>query len=64
MKQQIVVLIGFLLMLFMVFPLITVFDTYKLVWGIPVQAIYIFGVWIVSVLAIALVVTNKKLRKK
>lgn len=64
MKQQIVVLIGFLLMLFMVFPLITVFDTYKLVGGIPVQAIYIFGVWIIAVLAIALVVTNKKLRKK
>lgn len=64
MKQQIVVLIGFLLMLFMVYPLITVFDTYKLVWGIPVQAIYIFGIWITSVLAIALVVTSKKLRKK
>lgn len=63
MKQRIVVLIGFLLMLFMIFPLITVFDTYKLVWGIPVQTIYIFGVWIISVLAISLVVMNKKLRK-
>lgn len=63
MKQRIVVLIGFLLMLFMIFPLITVLDTYKLVWGIPVQTIYIFGVWIISVLAISLVVMNKKLRK-
>ncbi|OJV54898.1 MAG: hypothetical protein BGO31_16285 [Bacteroidetes bacterium 43-16] len=63
MKQQRVVLIGFLLMLFMVFPLITVFDTYKLIWGIPVQAVYIFGVWVLAVLAIALVVMSKKIKK-
>ncbi len=63
MKQQFVVLIGFLLMLLMVYPLVTIMDREDLLWGLPVQTIYIFGLWIFAVFVLALVIARKKMKR-
>lgn len=63
MKQQIVVLVGVLLLLLMIFPLISIFDKNQTIGGLPIQAVYIFGVWALAILALALVIANKKIKR-
>ena len=63
MKQQIVVLVGFLFLLAMAYPLITIFDREGLLLGFPMQAVYMFALWILAVLIMAVVIIRKRIKR-
>lgn len=62
MKKNILQFLGILLAWLLVYPLITIADRKGLYLGVPVLYWYVFGVWILVIIVVALVINSKRFK--
>jgi hypothetical protein len=56
--QQKLIVLSFFLLIALNLPLILLFDSFKLMFGLPIIYIYIFSVWLLSII-VSVIIVNR-----
>lgn len=56
--QQKLIVLSFFLLIALNFPLILLFDTFKIMFGLPIIYIYIFCIWLLSII-VSVIIVNR-----
>lgn len=56
--QQKLIVLSFFLLMALNFPLLLLFDSFKLMVGLPIIYVYLFGVWLLSII-VSVIIVNR-----